>query len=167
MIFLDVSGAASTLGSPDEQGGPKISNAEARTVRALVEGLLARGIKEGDIGIIAPYKAQVANIRRHLFSDDAATGWRALPLSTPLIVDTVDRFQGGERPIMILSFATTTTPLAGSQMHRHLTDSNRLNVALTRAQHKLILVGHAPALEALPLYGRLLSYCRALQRDLH
>ncbi len=157
MVFLDMAGAN------DEQDGPKTSTAEARAVRELVAGLLARGIREADIGIIAPYKAQVANIRRHLFGDDAATAWKALSPSTPLSVDTVDRFQGGERAVMILSFATTATPEAGGQLRKHLTDPNRLNVALTRAQSKLILVGHAHALEPLPVFGRLLAYCHDMQ----
>jgi len=44
----------------------------------------------------------------------------------------------------------------------HLTDANRLNVALTRAQRKLILVGNASALAELPVFQRLLTYCRGL-----
>ncbi|HEV2580687.1 MAG TPA: AAA domain-containing protein, partial [Ktedonobacteraceae bacterium] len=65
LVFLDVRDA-----DDDQLDGPKTSSAEARGVRELVAGLLARGIKEDDIGIIAPYKAQVANIRRQLFADD-------------------------------------------------------------------------------------------------
>jgi len=153
MIFLDVS-----TGYERE----KISNAEALAVRELVAALLARGIAQQAIGIIAPYRAQVANLRRYLFSDDEASGWRALTFDTPLSVDTVDRFQGGERPVIIISLATTTTPAAESQLRDHLTDSHRLNVALTRAQRKLIVVGSSPALEALPIFQRLLTYCRSI-----
>ena len=159
LAFLDVSSS-----SADRiLDGPKTSNAEARTIREIVAGLLARGIEEGEIGIIAPYRAQVACIRRYLFSNDEESGWQALPQTTALSVDTVDRFQGGERTVMLLSFATTTTPEAGSQLRQHLTDPNRLNVALTRAQRKMILVGHAQALEALPYFRNLLAYCRALE----
>jgi DNA replication ATP-dependent helicase Dna2 len=154
MVFLDVR---------SEHEKAKISDAEARTVREVVAGLLARGIAQEDIGIIAPYRAQVANLRRHLFSDDAMIGWQALPPDTPLSVDTVDRFQGGERPVIIMSFATTTTPEAESQLREHLTDQHRLNVALTRAQRKLILIGCAPALEELPIFQRLLTYCRGMK----
>lgn len=160
MVFVDVQGLQNNQESEIE--GPKMSNAEALAVRELVAGLLAHGVAEGDIGIIAPFKAQVANIRRHLFSDDARIGWQALSEQTALSVDTVDRFQGGERPVMILSFATRTTPELQSQVREHLTDRNRLNVALTRAQHKLLLVGHSAALESLPVFGRLLAYCRGL-----
>jgi DNA replication ATP-dependent helicase Dna2 len=128
----------------------------------MVQGLLAWSIREQDIGIIAPYRAQVANIRRHLFSDDSASNWSALPSNTPLSVDTVDRFQGGERMVIIMSFATTQTPQPESLQREFLTNPHRLNVALTRAQRKLIVVGCAPALEGLPYFSRLLTYCRSM-----
>jgi DNA replication ATP-dependent helicase/nuclease Dna2 len=153
MVFLDVRG---------EYEKAKISDAEARTVREVVASLLARGVADYEIGIIAPYRAQVANLRRHLFSDDATIGWQALSFDTPLSVDTVDRFQGGERSVIIMSFATTTTPEVESQLRDHLTNPNRLNVALTRAQRKLILVGNASVLAELPVFQRLLTYCRGL-----
>ncbi len=153
MVFLDVCG---------DHERAKTSDTEAQAVREVVAGLLARGITQQEIGIIAPYRAQVANLRRHLFSDDDATGWEALPLDTSLSVDTVDRFQGGERPVIIMSFATTTRLEADSQLRDHLTNPHRLNVALTRAQRKLILVGNATVLEGLPVFERLINYCRGL-----
>ena len=78
-------------------------------------------------------------------------------------VDTVDRFQGGERMVMIISFATSQTPAATSPLREFLTNPNRLNVALTRAQRKLIVVGCAPTLETLPYLDRLLAYCRSMK----
>jgi len=140
----------------------KLSNAEARAVRAVVAGLLARGIAARDIGIIAPYRAQVANIRRHLFSSDPANNWQALAPASELSVDTVDRFQGGERMVIIMSFATVREPEPESQRREFLINPNRLNVALTRAQRKLILIGCAPALENLSVFGRLITYCRSM-----
>src|SRR3989440_1387137 len=155
LVFLDVRSA-------EESEGIKSSNAEARAVREVVKGLLARDIAQKDIGIIAPYRAQVANLRRRLFSDNEANGWQALSPDTPMSIDTVDRFQGGERVVIIMSFATPQTPGTESPLHEFLTKPNRLNVALTRAQRKLILVGSAPALEALPYFSRLLAYCRSM-----
>src|SRR5579875_1084410 len=52
----------------------KTSDAEARTVRDVVAGLLARGIAGEDLGIIAPYRAQVASLRRHLFDGNSESG---------------------------------------------------------------------------------------------
>ena len=155
LVFLDVR-------SQQEDAGAKTSNAEAGTVREVVAELLMQGINEADIGIIAPYRAQVANLRRHLFSDDPTSGWQALKAHSPLNIDTVDRFQGGERLVIIMSFATTTPPAADSLQHDFLTNPHRLNVALTRAQRKLILVGCAPALAHLPVFQRLLTYCQRL-----
>jgi len=155
LVFMDV--------RDDDNHAAKSSSVEARAVRSLVQGLLARGIAEGDIGIIAPYRAQVANIRRHLFSDDAVSDWAALLSETSMSIDTVDRFQGGERMVIIMSFATTTAPESASQLYDFLTNPNRLNVALTRAQRKLIVVGCAAALRNLPYFGRLLAYCESMK----
>ncbi|GAC1617153.1 MAG: hypothetical protein NVS4B11_06010 [Ktedonobacteraceae bacterium] len=156
LVFLDVRGA-------QDNSALKASNAEALIVRDIVRGLLDRGIKEEAIGIIAPYRAQVANIRRTLFEDDTRSEWTGLPINTPLSVDTVDRFQGGERSIIIISFATTSEPEINSLRREFLTNGNRLNVALTRAQHKMILVGCVPALEHLPIFDRLITYCRSMK----
>ena len=140
----------------------KQSHAEAQVVRDVIAHLLAHGIDMQDIGIIAPYRAQVANIRRHLFSADPTNGWQSLPSNAAITVDTVDRFQGGERLIIIISFATTREPSIESLRYTFLTNPNRLNVALTRAQRKLILVGCVPALEHLPVFSRLITYCRSM-----
>jgi DNA replication ATP-dependent helicase Dna2 len=155
LVFLDVRDEEA-----DEQA--KTSHAEARAIREIVGGLLARGIAQKDIGIIAPYRAQVATLRRHLFSADPTAAWQALPPDSPLSVDTVDRFQGGERMVIILSFATAREPAAESQRREFLTNPHRLNVALTRAQCKLILVGSVSALETLPIFSRLITYCRSM-----
>lgn len=155
LVFLDV-------GSETRNSQPKTSNSEARAVRDIVAALLARGIAPRDIGIIAPYRAQVANLRRYLFSSNAARGWQALPFDSPMSIDTVDRFQGGERPVIIMSFATAQPPDLESPLRTFLTDPHRLNVALTRAQRKLILVGCASALQELPVFRELLTYCREL-----
>lgn len=156
LVFVDVHGEP-------EHGVVKASNVEALTVRDVVQGLMQRGIREESIGIIAPYRAQVANIRRVLFEYDAAVGWEGLPVTTPLSVDTVDRFQGGERSVILMSFATNSEPEINSLRREFLTNGNRLNVALTRAQHKLILVGCVSALERLPVFDRLITYCRSMK----
>jgi len=155
LVFLDTR-------DPEARSEAKTSDAEARMLREVVAALLARGVMQKDIGIIAPYRAQVANIRRHLFSNDPDNQWQALPFDTPLNVDTVDRFQGGERMVLLMSFATTHEPALESQRREFLSNPQRLNVALTRAQRKLILVGNVSALERLPTFNRLITYCRSM-----
>ena len=161
LVFLDV--------RPREErnlqhlGEVKSNATEAQAIRTLVQGLLTRGIAEHDIGIIAPFRAQVATIRRHLFTPDEASGWSGINADTPMLIDTVDRFQGGERMVIIMSF-TVAQPLGtNSPLRDFLTNPNRLNVALTRAQRKLVLVGCLPSLENLPYYDRLLAYCRSMK----
>lgn len=158
LVFVDV-GAETQMAGDIE---PKTSNTEAGAVRAIVGELLERGIAEQDIGIIAPYRAQVANIRRYLLSSAPEEGWRGLASNSPLSVDTVDRFQGGERMVIIMSFATSKEPAAGPRRD-FLINPNRLNVALTRAQRKLILVGNLSALKPLPIFDRLITYCNSMK----
>lgn len=158
LVFLDVHDEFSEQATV----GDKQSHAEARVARDIVANLLAYGIQMQDIGIIAPYRAQVATIRRYLFNADPVYNWQGLPSNVPISVDTVDRFQGGERLVIIMSFATMREPSVESQRYTFLTNPNRLNVALTRAQRKLILIGCVPALEHLPLYSRLITYCRSM-----
>ncbi|HEX3272261.1 MAG TPA: C-terminal helicase domain-containing protein, partial [Ktedonobacterales bacterium] len=81
---------------------------------------------------------------------------------TRVTVDTVDRFQGAERRVILLSFGGT--PAAGTRRggHDFLADARRLNVALTRAQRKLILVGNRTRLEGAPLLRDLIRHCEGL-----
>ena len=150
LVFLDVRDTPNRVSSWSPTGESKQSNAEARAIREIVAGLQARGIALQDIGIIAPFRAQVANIRRHLFSADPTGPWQTLPADAPISVDTVDRFQGGERKVIIMSFATQQEMPEQSPRRDFLTNPHRLNVALTRAQCKLMLVGCVSALEGLP-----------------
>ena len=97
--------------------------AEAEMVAQLVQRFMAMpGVSPSGIGVVSPFRAQVALIRK-LLQDVAVT------------VDTVERFQGGERDIMILS-------LVRAEGSDFVFDERRFNVAITRARRKLILVAH-------------------------
>ncbi len=159
LVFFDVQNSENRVENVVHE---KASDDEAGAIRDIIASLLTRGIAAKDIGVIAPYRAQVATIRRRLFQDDAINNWQALPTDTPLTVDTVDRFQGGERLVIIISCATAQEPELSDPRREFLTDPRRLNVALTRAQRKLILVGNASALNQLPIFDRLLTYCRSM-----
>jgi len=162
LVFLDVR-TMSTTDTMDgmsnivdgmRSDGPKVRLSEAMAIRDVVDALRRRGIGAEDIGVIAPYRAQVATIRRILLQrEDVAT----------VMVDTVDRFQGGEREVIVFSFATESEPPVNGLQREFLTNQHRLNVALTRAKSKLILVGSVPALENLTILHRLIAYCRSMK----
>src|SRR6185437_7931728 len=118
----------------------------------LVRELRRLGVAADDIGVIAPYRAQVAAIRARLVVGG----------ETEALVDTVDRFQGGERSVILYSFGGGGTSAWGGRGPDFLADPNRLNVALTRARHKLIILGNRATLEEIPLLRRLVTYCASL-----
>ncbi|HLQ79177.1 MAG TPA: AAA domain-containing protein, partial [Terriglobia bacterium] len=97
--------------------------AEAEVVSQLVKRYVRTlGVPPENIGVVSPFRAQVALLRKTV-RDVGVT------------VDTVERFQGGERDIMILS-------LVRPQGSDFVFDERRFNVAITRARRKLILVAH-------------------------
>ena len=100
----------------------KYNNEEAKVVSDIITNFLKLGLTSDQIGIICPYRGQVAEIRRNL--------------SPTTTVDTVDRFQGSDRELIILSLTETTT-----KSKRGFADARRLNVAITRAKKKLIIIG--------------------------
>lgn len=133
VIFVDVQGPHSGKARPEE----------AETACRIVESLVASGVQSHEIGIITPYRAQQALIRNRL-----KRSGNGFPLLT---VDTVDRFQGGEREVIILSLCRA------DEVTSFLADRKRLNVSLSRARSKLILLGHGPVLESHPLFASILT----------
>jgi DNA replication ATP-dependent helicase Dna2 len=130
VVFVDIDGADRGKARPEE----------ARFAAEIVRTLLASGVPEGEIGLITPYRVQQSLIREFLAQDGPSVA-----------VDTVDRFQGGEREVIILSLARS------DGVTSFLADRKRLNVSLSRARSKLILLGHGPVLETHPLFRSLLS----------
>ena len=99
----------------------------------LFEFLIRKGVNPKTIGIIAPYRAQVALIRRKL---DLSIENKSLKIDSRDLVDTVDRFQGDERDVIIFS-----TCVSDKNNSSFLGDKRKINVALSRAKKKLIIVG--------------------------
>jgi DNA replication ATP-dependent helicase Dna2 len=123
-------------------------------VVAVVAALCTLGIAPGEVGVVAPYRAQVALIRRQIALVEAAQGSVA-----GVTVDTVDRFQGGEREVMVLSLTGGRSTAAHAGHADFLADPRRLNVALTRARSKLIVVGDLAVLSWLPVLRDLVAHC--------
>ena len=121
------------------------------TLQAYIEEVGPERILEDriDFGLISPYKAQVYHLRSLLKKTTALKAFR--PLFT---VHTVDGFQGQERDVILISL------VRANEQGRigFLRDLRRMNVAMTRARMKLIIVGDAGTLSRHPFYARLLRY---------
>lgn len=105
-----------------------------------------------DIGIISPYKAQVQYLRAKIRSNAALRPFRSL-----LTVNTVDGFQGQERDVIFISLVRANE----KGEIGFLRDLRRMNVAITRAKMKLVILGDAPTLKRHTFYKRLLEYITA------
>ena len=127
-----------------DPGGTAVGNtnpAEAEAVAETVRAYRRAGVDSEDIGVIAPYRAQVAQIGK-LLDDEVA-------------VDTVDRFQGSSKEVVVVSFVAT-----GDLDSPIFEDYRRVNVALTRAKKALVLVGDADALGSDDTYARMVEWAR-------
>ena len=133
VVFVDVEGSDSGKACPRQ----------AEIACKITESLVASGVAPREIGIITPYRAQQSLIRRRLFSESKCGPY--------LSVDTVDSFQGGEREVIIISLARS------DGVTSFLANKKRLNVSLSRARSKLILLGCGPVLEEHPLFSELLQ----------
>jgi DNA replication ATP-dependent helicase Dna2 len=148
--------------TPVDQAGAaqKINRHEAVLVGDLVDAIHRlyvahdRKMHRRSIGVITPYRAQIAQIRQVLqargYDDDLIT------------IDTVERYQGGARDIIIISLSTNS--LSQLQSLISLSDEGvdrKLNVALTRAREQLILLGNPELLEGNAIYRELIGYCKA------
>lgn len=122
------------------------SSEEAALVADLVEEIVGRhGIAAKHIAVIAPFRAQVRAIRSAI-QKRAETARQA---GEALVVDTVERIQGQEREVVIVSLAVGD-PDTLDQRASFFYSVNRLNVALSRARTKAIVVASRGAFRALP-----------------
>lgn len=136
----------------------KTNDDEAKKVREIVFQLKHqyesnnRTWNETNIGIITPYRAQISLIKSYL------------PLDTKIMVDTVERFQGGAKDIIIISLCTNKL----SQLNTLIVNSDqgidrKLNVALTRAKEQIIIIGNEDILTTNPVYKSLINYCEKIK----
>ncbi|XP_040218108.1 DNA replication ATP-dependent helicase/nuclease DNA2 [Rana temporaria] len=132
--------------APETEEKCGVSNLiEAKLVAYLAFLFGKAGCKPSDIGIIAPYRHQLKVI---------STSFAKLSSST-VEVNTVDKYQGRDKSVIIVSFVRSNID---GKLGDLLKDWRRLNVALTRAKHKLILVGCVPTLSRFDSMQQLISY---------
>lgn len=114
------------------------AHAVVQTIRSIRESLGSAV----SIGVISPFRAQ-GQLIRDLLEELGAQG-------ADVDVDTVERFQGSERDVILVSLVKT------DRTGEFLSDPRRLNVTLTRARKKLIIFGHRGCLELDPLFRALI-----------
>ncbi|HRO73567.1 MAG TPA: C-terminal helicase domain-containing protein [Saprospiraceae bacterium] len=108
-------------------------------------------INEMSVGIITPYRAQIALIRQYLE--------KHLPDMLPLItVDTVERYQGGARDIIIISMCINKLSQLDNMVSLSQEGVDRkLNVALTRAKEQIVIIGNEDLLSNNVMYNKLIN----------
>ena len=109
-----------------------------------------------DVGVISPYKAQVQYLRRLIKRDTFFKPFRPL-----ITVNTVDGFQGQERDVILISLVRANE----DGQIGFLNDLRRMNVAITRARMKLIILGDASTLTRHAFYRKLYTYIECLHQD--
>ena len=109
-----------------------------------------------DVGVISPYRAQVQYLRHLLKRTPFFRKFRHL-----ISVDTVDGFQGQERDVIVISLVRSND----DGNIGFLRDLRRMNVAMTRARMKLIIIGDVPTLTAHPFYRRLHTHISSLSPE--
>ena len=111
---------------------------EAKLVADLVFDLLQNSVELSDIGIMTPYRAQVREIKKEI---KKKIGRNTSNLFENLFIDTVDSMQGQERKYIIYSMSNSH-PLESKRRLDFFYSPNRLNVAITRAINKCIVIAN-------------------------
>lgn len=144
------------------KGGPsdKVNLPEARVIAKMVKEIHSIR-KEGfdpdrTVGVIVPYRNQIAAIRNEI----AKFG---IPLLAGITIDTIERFQGSQRKFIIYGFTVSKSYQLGFLTDQSFTEGEavidrKLNVAMTRAEEHLLLVGNAPLLRSDLTFSRLIDY---------
>ena len=117
------------------------------------ERILAERI---DVGIISPYRAQVQLLRQLLRKNESLKPFRRF-----ITVNTVDGFQGQERDVIVISLVRSND----EGQIGFLRDLRRMNVAITRARMKVIILGDRHTLTRHPFYRKLWQYIQALKNS--
>ncbi|MFC7009890.1 DEAD/DEAH box helicase [Halalkalicoccus salilacus] len=108
---------------------------ETQAVARQVQLLVQRGLQPTDIGVISAYSGQVKTIRNIVNDLDIEN-------SSQIDINTVDSFQGGEREAIIVSFVRSNSKSHSGFLEFPEEGARRLNVALTRARKRLVLIGN-------------------------
>ena len=155
LAFVDTAGC----GFDERVEGVSISNPEEaaflfKHLTHLVRELETKGANFPSIAIISPYRQQILALQEQLLHSPAL-----LPYRNKIGINTIDSFQGQERDIVYISMTRSNT----DNKIGFLSDIRRMNVAMTRARKKLVVIGDSATLSQLPFYAGFITY--AEQKD--
>lgn len=154
LSFIDTAGC----GFDEKQEGTSISNPEEaaflfRHLTAMVAGLRENHTPDmlPSIAIISPYKQQI-----HVLREQLTHVPELQPYLTSIAINTIDSFQGQERDLVYISMTRSNN----DGVIGFLSDTRRMNVAMTRARKKLVVIGDSATLTRLPFYDDFISYAQ-------
>ncbi|MBN8656610.1 MAG: AAA family ATPase [Anaerolineae bacterium] len=150
--FIDTAGASYDE-EPEPDGESRLNPLEAELVVKKVNELMEHGVLSKDISIISPYSAQVKLLRQKLNKIAAGDGGLS-----GIEIDSVDGFQGREKEVVIVSLVRSNRDGDVG----FLADTRRMNVALTRARRKLIVIGDSATITAHPFYEKMVKYFESI-----
>ncbi len=142
---------------PEEYIMSKSSFKEADLIYQILQKYeeLLPGINWNKVGIITPFKAQIAAIRQRLSSNE---------VFNTVKIDTVERYQGGAKDIIIISLAVNS--ISSLRLISNLNDNSidrKLNVAISRAREQIIVIGNEKIIETDETYKRLINYAYKME----
>jgi superfamily I DNA and/or RNA helicase len=154
LAFVDTAGC----GFDEKQEGTSISNPEEaafllKHLSGLVDQLkLIYSINDfPSVAVISPYKHQVEILKELILSST-----ELMEFAAAISINTIDSFQGQERDIVYISMTRSNT----DNVIGFLSDIRRMNVAMTRARKKLVVIGDSATLSQLPFYADFITYAQ-------
>ncbi|MGN6510087.1 MAG: AAA domain-containing protein, partial [Chitinophaga sp.] len=155
LAFVDTAGC----GFDEKTEGTSTSNPEEaaflfKHLHQLVHTLQSHYNKDNfpSIAVISPYKEQIYLLKEQLEHSPALKNF-----GNKISVNTIDSFQGQERDIVYISMTRSNT----ESRIGFLSDVRRMNVAMTRARKKLVVIGDSATLSQFPFYADFIAYAEA------
>ena len=142
-IFIDTAGC----GFDEKAAGTSITNPEEAVFTYRFCQNFRRGLQPFSVAVISPYREQIRLLKEQFAAEDPH-----------LSVNTIDSFQGQERDMVLISMARSNS----EGNIGFLADMRRMNVAITRARKKLVIIGDSSTIARLPFYADLVSYAESI-----
>lgn len=137
---------------------------EAGVILTLIDTLIQSGIAGTDIGVIATFTSQVNVLRKLVDKFEADISQECQGIE----VNTVDQYQGRDKSVIIYSCTKCDNPVTKDVVvakdYEILQDFRRLTVAITRSQHKLIIVGDVDSLSAYGPFKKLFVHLSGMSK---